>query len=284
MSIWTTLNQTAFEHNFVDVGGVRTRVLTAGQGPDVIFLHGTSGHLEAFTENIVPFVAAGFRVHALDMLGHGFTDKPDIDYTPPEHVRHLRAYLEGQSITTPHIVGESLGGWVGAWYAAEFPADLGRLVLVAPGGTKATPEVMDRIKRSTEAAVFEPSLQRTRERLELLMYDPAVVTDELVDVRHAIYDRPAFRAALPHILCLQNLETRRRFLLDAERLGKIRVPTLLIWGRQNPFGKLDEAYFIEDSLPDCTLRIFEECGHWPQFEKAEEFNELALGFLSTRSP
>ncbi|WP_199489203.1 alpha/beta fold hydrolase [Micromonospora craniellae] len=246
----------------------------------MICLHGTSGHLEAFTRNIEAAVNAGFTVHALDMLGHGYTDKPDFDYTPPQHVDHLRAYIRTQGLDRPHLIGESLGGWVSAWLAADHPDEVGRLILVAPGGTAATPEVMAKIKQSTEAAVLNASLDRTRQRLELLMHDPRQVTDELVQVRHAIYTQDDFRTALAHILCLQDLPTRTRYLLDKERLGRISTPTLLIWGRQNPFGKTAEAFFIRDSIPGCRLELFDECGHWPQYEKADQFNDLAWPFLT----
>jgi 2-hydroxy-6-oxonona-2,4-dienedioate hydrolase len=281
VSIWSELNAIDFTQEFVDVDGVRTRALRAGTGPDVICLHGTSGHLEAFFLNVVPLVEAGFTVHAIDMLGHGYTSKPDIDYTPPAHVKHLRSYVSTQTSGRVSIIGESLGGWVGAFYAAEYPEDIEQLVLVAPGGSAANPEVMDRIKRSTEAAVLDPSRARTRERLELLMHDPAIVTDELVDVRHAIYTQPEFREALPHILCLQNMSTREQFVLKKDRLVKVECPTLLFWGRQNPFGQLAEADFLQSSIPNCVLEVFEDCGHWPQYEKADDFNRLVVDFLTT---
>lgn len=283
VSIWSELNTIEFSHEFVDVNGVRTRVLRAGTGPDVICLHGTSGHLEAFYLNVVSLVDAGFTVHAIDMLGHGYTSKPDVDYTPPEHVNHLRSYVSTQTTGRVSIIGESLGGWVGAWYASEYPEDIEQLVLVAPGGSAATPEVMERIKRSTEAAVLDPSKARTRERLELLMHDPAIVTEELVDIRHAIYSQPEFRKALPHILCLQNLSTREQFILKEDRLAKVKCPTLLFWGRQNPFGKLNEADFLQSSIPDCVLEVFDDCGHWPQYEKAEMFNRIVVDFLTAKS-
>ena len=62
--------------------------------PDVVFLHGTSGHLEAFTRNVTAHVEAGFRVHAIDMLGHGYTDKPRYPYEIPRYVDHLADYLD----------------------------------------------------------------------------------------------------------------------------------------------------------------------------------------------
>jgi 2-hydroxy-6-oxonona-2,4-dienedioate hydrolase len=279
MSIWSSVYELEFEQHWVDADGVGTRVVIAGSGPDVICLHGTSGHLEAFSRNVAALVRAGFRVHALDMLGHGLTDKPDFDYTPDRHSAHLRAYIRSQSLDRPHLIGESLGGWVATWFASEFPGEVGHVILVAPGGTRANPEVMERIKSATEAAVLTPSLERTRQRLEMLMFDKGQVTDELVEVRHAIYTKPAFAAALSHILCLQTLETRVRYLLDADRMAKVTTSVLLIWGRQNPFGKLAEADFIARSIPTCDLHIFENCGHWPQWEHNEQFNKLALEFL-----
>jgi 2-hydroxy-6-oxonona-2,4-dienedioate hydrolase len=262
---------------------VGTRAVIAGSGPDVICLHGTGGHLEAFSRNIAALVHAGYRVHVLDMLGHGFTDKPDFDYTPDRHAAHLRAYIRSESLNRPHLIGESLGGWVATWFASEHPSEVGHVILVAPGGTKANQDVMERIKSATEAAVLTPSLERTRKRLEMLMFDKGQVTDELVEVRHAIYTKPAFAAALSHILCLQTLDTRVKYLLDASRMAKVAAPVLLIWGRQNPFGKLDEADFIAQSIPTCDLHIFEECGHWPQYEQSEQFNKLALKFLPSNA-
>ena len=123
MSIWTDLTGVSFCVEFVDAGGVATRALTAGPvgGPPVVFLHGTSGHLEAFSRNIVPHVEAGFRCHAIDMLGHGYTAKPDYPYEIPRYVEHLVAYLDAQGIEAAHFVGESLGGWVAGWLASEQP-------------------------------------------------------------------------------------------------------------------------------------------------------------------
>src|SRR5690606_19531794 len=134
--------------------------------------HGTSGHLEAFSRNIGPHVAAGFRCHAIDMLGHGYTGKPDYPYEIPRYVEHLLAYLDAQNIERAHLVGESLGGWVSAWLASEHPERVRSLQLVAAGGTKANPAVMDRIKTSTTKAVVEDDIAFTRARLELLMHHP----------------------------------------------------------------------------------------------------------------
>lgn len=281
MTFWTDLTGVPYAVAWVDAGGLRTRALQAGpeSGTPVIFLHGTSGHLEAFIRNVPAFVAAGHRVHAIDMAGHGYTDGPGVDYEIPVYLRHLVDYLDAVGIDAAHLVGESLGGWVSARLAVEHPERVRTLQLVAAGGTKANPEIMEKIKTSTTKAVLEDDVSFTRARLELLMYDPANVTDELVAVRHAIYHEPAFQRALPHLLAMQTMTVRRRNLLTTEQMTAISAPTLVVWGRENPFGDVPEAQHMHESIRGSRLELFEQCGHWPQHEHAERFNALSLDFI-----
>lgn len=286
MSIWTDLTGISFSLDFVDAGGVSTRALVAGpaDGQDVIFLHGTSGHLEAFTRNFVPHVEAGFRCHAIDMLGHGYTAKPDYHYEIPRYVEHLANYLDAQDIESAHLVGESLGGWVAGTLAAEQPNRVKSLQMVAAGGTKANPEVMARIKNSTTKAVTEDDIDLTRQRLYLLMYDGEKdVSEELVEVRHAIYHTPEFVANLDNLLCLQNMEIRQRNLMTTEMLESISVPTIVIWGNENPFGEVPEATAMNDVIPDSRLELIGKCGHWPQHERHEVYNPLSIEFLKANT-
>ncbi|MER5753684.1 alpha/beta fold hydrolase [Streptomyces sp. NPDC002088] len=285
MSLWTQLTGTNYSISHDPVNGALTRVLRAGEAPSgsgreaVILLHGTSGHLEAFVRN-VPVLAERYEVHALDMLGHGYTENPGGDLRIPRYVQHVIDYLDARGIQRAHFIGESLGGWVSGRLAADHPGRVGRLILVAPGGTVANPEVMDRIRTSTRAAVTSDDRALTRRRLELLMHDPSNVSDELVDVRHAIYHRPEFVAGIDALLCLQQMENRTEDLLTPEQMARIQARTLIVWGAQNPFGDVPEAHRMQQSIPGSALEIFPECGHWPQHEHAEKFNKLALEFLA----
>ena len=281
MTIWTDLTGVEHAVRTVDAGGVPTRALQAGSGPDVVFLHGTSGHLEAFGRNVRPHVGAGYRVHAIDMLGHGYTGKPDFPYEIPRYVEHLVAYLDAEGIAQAHLVGESLGGWVAAWLASEQPQRVRSLQLLAAGGTKANPAIMDRIRTSTRRAVQTDDVALTRSRLELLMHDPAKdVSDELVQVRHAIYHAPDFVANIDNLLCLQDMVVRQRNLLREDRMARISAPTLVVWGRENPFGDVPEAHAMADAIPGARLELFDACGHWPQHERHELYNPLSLAFLA----
>jgi 2-hydroxy-6-oxonona-2,4-dienedioate hydrolase len=280
---WLDLLGLAVSMSYVDAGGIPTRSLQAGDpdAPVVVFLHGTSGHLEAFTRNVRAHVEAGYRVHAIDMLGHGFTGKPDHDYEIPRYVEHFESYLDACGIDRVNIAGESLGGWVGGWFTSDHPERVVSLQLIAAGGTKANPEVMERIKSSTRRAVSEDDIELTRQRLHLLMHDPDKdVSDELVEVRHRIYHQPDFVANVDHLLCLQEMPIRQRNLLREDRLERIgKVPTLIIWGRENPFGDVPEAHKMHDDIPGSRLELYEGCGHWPQHEHADRYNEMAIAFL-----
>ncbi|MBW0087999.1 alpha/beta fold hydrolase [Pseudonocardia sp. KRD-184] len=240
---------------------------------------GTSGHLEAYARNIAAF-AEHFRVIAYDYPGHGYTTPATADLELPDYVAHLRGLLDVLGVDRAHLSGESLGGWVAAKFAAEFPGRVGRIVLNTPGGTMATPEVMERIRTLSQAAADDPSPERIRARLEWLMADPASVTDELVDIRRTIYAQPGFATSMRHLLCLQDPEIRRRNLLTGAELAAITGPALVIWTSDDPSGPAAAGQAMAERMPDARFEVIKDAGHWPQWEQAQTFNALALEFLT----
>ena len=283
MTIWHDLLGLEFEVKHVDAKGIKTRALIAGEGEDVIMMHGTSGHMEAFTRNIRSHVEAGFKCHSIDALGHGFTDKPDYQFEIHRYVEHVINYMDAMGIEKAHLAGESLGGWTAAILTLNHPERVRSLQLIAAGGTKANPAIMERLIKSTTAAVMEDDIDLTRKRLQLLMHDPKDATEELVATRYVIYHQPEFQKNLHNLLCLQNMEIRQRNMMRSEQLNKIKTPTLIIWGRNNPFGEVPEADKMHADIEGSRLELFDECGHWPQHERPELYNPLAIAFLKENS-
>jgi 2-hydroxy-6-oxonona-2,4-dienedioate hydrolase len=278
ISIWGELADTDHELRHVTVGGVRTRVLRAGSGPDLVLLHGTGGHLEAYARDIAG-LAADFRVTAYDMVGHGWSDLPDRPYTTDVLSDHLTGLMDALDIGRAHLSGESLGGWVAAWTAAHQPDRVGRMVLNTPGNIANKPEVMKRLVESTTAAVRDPSDATVRRRVEFLFHHTEMVTDELVNLRRAVYSRPGFLRAIGNTLVLQDPEVRKDFAWDPGWVGKITAPVLLLWTDHDPTGGLDEAELLLSWLPDARLEVIEDAGHWPQWEKRAEFLRAHRRFL-----
>ncbi|MCW3007932.1 MAG: hsaD 3 [Solirubrobacterales bacterium] len=278
MSAWLDFAGVPFSQHWIDAGPVRTRVIEAGSGEPLLLLHGTAGHAEAYTRNMAAH-AEHFRVLAVDMLGHGYTDRPDHPYEVESYVTHLLDLIDALGVERVHLSGESLGGWVAAWLASEHPDRVGKLLLNTPGGATADENVLERLRGLTRNAIADPTPETVRARLEWLMADPATVTDELVAIRRAIYDRPEFQANVDNLLTLLDLEPRRRNLLTEERLAAVQAPTQIVWTTHDPMADVPVGEWFERSIPDARLTVMRECGHWPQFENAPEFNDISLRFL-----
>jgi 2-hydroxy-6-oxonona-2,4-dienedioate hydrolase len=278
ISIWGELANVDHEVHHVDVAGIRTRVLRAGSGPDLVLLHGTAGHLEAYARDIAG-LAADFRVTAYDMVGHGWSDTPDRPYTIDVLSDHLLGLMDELGIDRAHLSGESLGGWVVAWTAAHSPDRTDRLILNTPGNIANKPEVMARMRDTTMAAVLDPSDETVRKRVEFLFHHKEMVTDELVALRRAVYGRPGFVQAITNTLVLQDPMVRKDFAWDSSWVAKVTSPTLLLWTDHDPTGGLDEAALLLDWLPDARLHVIADAGHWPQWEKRDEFVRVHSDFL-----
>jgi 2-hydroxy-6-oxonona-2,4-dienedioate hydrolase len=280
-SVWTDLRQVSFSQGYLDAGGIRTRYISSGSPdkPLLLCLHGVGGHAEAYARN---FGAHGekFWTVAVDMLGHGWTDKPPIDYQIADYAGHVLNVLKSLGRSKAHITGESLGGWVAAYLAVHHAAAVDRLVLNTAGGWTAHPEVMARLKSISNQAAEDPSWERIKGRLEFLMYDHSKVTDDLIETRRAIYAQPGFAATMKRIMCLQEMDLRRKNMISEQQYRSIAAPTLVVWTSHDPTATPQEGRQIADMISNSKYVVMNECGHWPQYENPKEFNRIHLEFLS----
>jgi len=280
MSFWTELNGTSFRVGWKDVGGVRTRYLDTEQGAHVLlFLHGVGGHLEAFIRNVAAH-AQHYRVIALDMLGHGYTDKPEGGYEIADYVRHVVAFLDTMQIEKVSLIGTSLGGWVSTRIAAQHPDRVRTLTLPGTAGLTASAQVMERIRTLTSTAANSDNREGVRKRLEWVIKDPAMVTEEFIEARWRIYSQPSYRRAMPRLMVLQDPQVRARNLLQPEELARIVAPTLIVWTRDDPTGTLEDGLRYQSLISGARFVLFEQSAHLPQYEEAERFNALHLRFLN----
>lgn len=281
MSLWTDLLGMPYDLRTVDVKGVPTRALRAGKGRPIVFLHGISGHLEAFLRTAPAHVAAGFEVHLIDMLGHGYTGKPDVDYTPDVLARHVLDYMDVQGLATANLTGISLGGWVVGWILVHHPERVERATMVLAVGNPAmsSPKVAKLVADSTTAAVMSDDREYTRKRLEQVIYNKSLVTDELVEVRYKIYHQPEFRARLGRLLYPTQAEVYAKYMLSETELRAVDREVLLAWSEEDAYSDVMGADYYVKNFPKNKLVVFKDAGHWPPYERPDDFARINTDFF-----
>ena len=282
-SIWGELQGVPFSQGYLDAAGVRTRYLHAGDSgkPPLVLLHGSGGHAEAYVRNLEAH-AEHFSTWSIDMLGHGYTDKPGRLLEVTDYVDHLMAVLDAIGAERASISGESLGGWVAARAAIDHPDRVHRLVLNTAGGSQADPVVMKRIITLSMAAVENPTWETVQARIKWLMADKSRDYDDIVASRQRIYRQPGFVSAMRDIMALQDPVIRARNILGPAEYGAISAPTLVLWTSDDPTADISEGSRIASMIPDARFEVMAGCGHWPQYEDAKTFNRLHIDFLLDR--
>jgi 2-hydroxy-6-oxonona-2,4-dienedioate hydrolase len=282
-SVWSDLQGVEFSQGYLDAAGVRTRYLHAGDQakPVLVLLHGSGGHAEAYVRNLEAH-AEHFSTWSIDMVGHGYTDKPGHPLEIRHYVDHLAAVIDAIGVRRAHLSGESLGGWVVSRFAVDHPDRLDRLVLNTAGGSQADPEVMKRIITLSMAAAENPSWETVQARIKWLMADKSKGCDDIVASRQRVYRQPGFVGAMRDIMALQDTEIRQRNLIRPEDYGAITAPTLVLWTSDDPTADVSEGRRISEMIPGARFEVMEGCGHWPQYEDPKTFNRLHIDFLLGR--
>ena len=285
-SIWNELQGVELKQTWHDAGGIRTRVIEAGSGYPLFLLHGTGGHAEAYSRNIAAH-AEHFRVIAYDMVGHGYTDAPDIDYGEQAYVDHLRSLMDAMEIQAAHLSGESLGGSVAAWFALRRPERVGKIVLntglpLSPNTQQGIDQMKDFLARSRKAT-GTPTREALALRMKWLFLDEASLTEELLETRFRIYSRPG-RAATIRKLTERAIgglidPASQKTWYRPGQLRELTCPTLLLWTNHNPGQPVELARQAAADIPDARVVVLENSAHWPQWEEPEAFNRAHIEFL-----
>lgn len=288
MSLWT--DALGAEVRFHQAGPWRTRALEAGTGDHhVLLLSGITGHVEGWTRNVVPLAERGLRVHAIDSLGHGYTDKPaDVDYVAPTFVEHVIAYMDAAGIERADVVGQSLGGWIALYLAKTHPERVGKLVHVTGAGillddearAQEAAKVGSTVSSVTQKALDTPTRETVRKRLEWLMHRPETVTDELVETRFRIYSLPDSRETMPKVVAQAPGDANRPYMLTETDLAALPHETLILWSDHNPTTPPEVGRRASEIMPNAEFDMIHDAGHWPMFEQPEDFNRVVGDFLT----
>ncbi|WP_455354320.1 4,5:9,10-diseco-3-hydroxy-5,9,17-trioxoandrosta-1(10),2-diene-4-oate hydrolase [Streptomyces sp. SYSU K217416] len=275
----------------VKVGGLTLHYHEAGpasaDAPVVIMLHGGGPGASGWSNfgRNLPVFAERFRTLLVDQPCYGRSDKPELDRDFFSFSADaVAALMDELAIGKAHFIGNSLGGGTSVRMALNHPGKVDRLLLMGPGGISVNlfaPDPTEGIKRLFEfSAAPEPTREQMRTFLTTLAYDPAIVTDALVEERYAQAIDPEAKLGNARMAAsFANPAWAEDTMLWREA-HRISHPVLLTWGREDRVNPLDGALLALKAIPDARLHVFPHCGHWAQTERFDEFNRLATDFFA----
>lgn len=274
------------EDRFIQVGSVRTRYWQAGtEGSAVLLLHGIGCSVLEWRDNIEA-LAARHRVFAVDLMGFGLSGKPgDETYELARLARFALDFLAAQGIGRAHLAGNSLGGRLALECAILAPDRVASLLLAAPAGVDG-PDTLREFRLASLPLIGEllmrPNPTGTRMLWRKAFADPApFVTDEFVRTKVTLAKAPgavgAFLATLRSFVGFRGFLPQGVAALHAA-LPRVAAPTVVVWGRADQLLPPAQAEALRRLLPQVEIQIWDRCGHLPQIECAQRFNELALEF------
>ena len=270
---------------YVEIGNIRTRYWALGYGKSsAILLHGLGSYIEYWVDNVAA-LAQGRRVYALDLVGFGRSDKPQVSYSIPYLTEFVQKFMIVQDVDRATLIGESLGGAIALRFALQYPHQVEKLVLAASTGLGKEVSIFFRMMSLPILGELftRPSRKGTARAFSLLLHDPDLIKDQWIEEDYEMSSLPgAQRCRLSALRSMFNIWGVRsdayRPILD--RLEEIEVPTLVIWGAQDRIHPVTHAHQAVKRLPNARIHIFDPCGHVPNTERAEEFNALVTEFLS----
>lgn len=230
-----------------------------GYGPTLVLIHGVGESLHAWYDTLGE-LSRSFRVISITLPGHGLTGPaPRGDYSITSYTAFLEAFLRKLGIQQAHLAGSSLGGYIAWYYAQQWPSKVDKLILISSGGFPTSyrlpmfylaeiPHLNKLIQFVTPKIFVSLTLK--------LSYMPhsRLVTEDLVSRYYHLNHRSGNREALVSIYRTLNAA-------DPTPLGRVKSPTLVIWGAEDRVIPPKFAHKFEQVLPGARLIIYKGIGH-----------------------
>ena len=245
--------------------------------PSVLLLHGSGPGASGYTNfkgNFPVLAEQGYHVIVPDYLGYGLSSKPtNFQYKVDPQVEMLRELAAHTGARTLAIVGNSLGGWFAIHHAIHYPAEVAKLIVMAPGGLEPPEKFVAEMEGLRELFRIPTerdfSVRAMRNLFNLFMNEPSDFSDAILAERLEIARQ-------------QPLEvfTTLGGTVATPRLGEIKAPMLALWGYHDKFIPYRHAQYLLDNVPDVRLITSNRAGHWFMIEEPDLFNRACLSFLA----
>lgn len=246
------------------IGGHRIHYIAGGEGPPLLLIHGVASKSSDWAD-ILPELTKSHRVYALDLLGHGESDRPvDSDYSITTHAEKVLGLMDHLKLQKPDIMGVSMGGWIAMKLAAQHPERVQRLVLVSSAGLAFETKI-------NEATFAPQSIDEMRATL-------AMQTDRKIpDFLLRDFLRESKKKSWVHRKTLRSI-FERGDVMDG-KLQNVRMPVLLVWGTNDKVVPFEVAGKLQKELPQAKLVKLEGCGHLAVIECRDRMLPEVSAFL-----
>lgn len=254
----------------------------------IVFLHGGSldNALMSWKE-VIDLMGDQYDIYAIDLLGYGESDKPDIVYSIPMYVEFLHDMLKELKIEKTHLVGLSMGGGINIGFSLKYPEMVDKLIIADPIGFCEKMPFHKLCHWYVNSWLNAKSYEWTSKSKKLIRWsmestfigDKKKVTDDLINM---LYDM------LKDSDCGRAWMSFQRYELGSDRmttdlmphLGELKMPVLIVNGEKDSLVTLKSADAACKIIENSKLHIMKGCKHWCQKERPEEFADVLKEFLT----
>jgi len=258
--------------------GIRTNYLEAGSGSGtVVLIHGSGPGVTASSNwrLVLPALGEDFHVLAPDMVGFGYSDRPDdVEYNVQTWADQTVGFMDAMGIKKAHLVGNSFGGAIALRIATQHPERVDQLVLMGSMGVDfPITEGLDTVWG------YEGTIDSMRNVLDFFAYSRDLVNEELAQVRYKASVEPGFQEAFSAMFPAPRQRWVDAMSTPEAEISKLTHRTLVMHGREDKVIPVSNSYKLEGLIDNADLAVFSHCGHWSMIERTADFNRLVRDFF-----
>jgi pimeloyl-ACP methyl ester carboxylesterase len=272
-----TARYTNDKSKFIDVGGAHAHVRDQGDpdGIPLVLIHGSGGSLQVW-DGWVRELGSKARLISVDLPGHGLTGAwPRGEYTVEAYADFIEVLVDTLKLDRFVLAGHSLGGAVAWTFAATHPDRVSQIILIDAAGEHREAPWSTRLARlplvGDIGIYFKPELW-VRRKLIQAYADPAMVTAERVKRSAELQRFPGNREATLR-------RARTQGPLDPRPLRRLAMPTLILWGAQDRWVPIADAFRFQNDIKGAKLEVFEKLGHELMEEDPKASAAVVAAFL-----
>lgn len=256
------------EEKKIIIDNLKVNYKTAGQGPAVLVLHGWGGSSDSWLKFQEILSQKNFKVVCPDLPGFGKSLNPPIPWSIDDYVNFIYKFGESIGLKEFFLIGHSFGGGLAVKFSVKYPKMVKSLIL-------------------SDAAVIRKKRYSFRQMIAYLIAKVGKFLANAPFIKNSIY--PFFKKMVYKISGTKDYylakgtmkETIKKVFAEdlSDYLSKIKIPTLIVWGKKDKSVPLQYAYILKEHITNSKLEVLPEIGHSPNLENPKELSEIIINFF-----